>query len=32
MRVAGERDVVTLTDRVVQRELERAQPGVPAPQ
>jgi hypothetical protein len=25
---AGERDVVTLTDRVVQRELQRAQPGV----
>jgi hypothetical protein len=29
---AGERDVVTLTDRVVQRELQRAQPGVPEPQ
>ena len=29
---AGERDVVTLTDRVVQRELQRAQPGVPGPQ
>jgi hypothetical protein len=29
---AGERDVVTLTDRAVQRELERAQPGIPGPQ
>jgi hypothetical protein len=29
---AGERDVVTLTDRVVQRELQRAQPSVPGPQ
>jgi hypothetical protein len=29
---AGERDVVTLTDRVLQRELQRAQPGVPGPQ
>ena len=29
---AGELDLVTLTDRVVQRELQRAQPGVPEPQ
>jgi hypothetical protein len=28
---AGELDLVTLTDRVVQRELQRAQPGVPGP-
>jgi hypothetical protein len=29
---AGELDLVTLTDRVVQCELQRAQPGVPGPQ
>jgi hypothetical protein len=28
---AGELDLVTLTDRVVQRELQRAPPGLPGP-